>query len=232
MDQFKEFATDKTHEHKGKVFERYTILNNIKYRKYNRSQYVKCGCECGAEKLVYYNSLNLGKSKSCGCLAKEITSKISRSKLVGKRFGIGVVIKDTGKRTHNRKSIWELECDCGSIYESNADHLTSGRCKSCGCQKRGNQTHGSIYGLYHNGKIVYVGQTIKTLKARLSNHMRKNCPVSRYVKATSNRLTIKPLEENILIPNLNDLEKEYIKFYNSYGVRLLNKYYNKHPLKY
>lgn len=54
--------------------------------------------------------------------------------LTNKRFGILTVLfrtKNVGKVTR-----WVCQCDCGTIKDYNAQHLTSGAITSCGCQNR------------------------------------------------------------------------------------------------
>lgn len=53
--------------------------------------------------------------------------------LDGQRFGRLVVVKDTGKRSPNRKIIYECVCDCGKVVEVIQNSLRTGRTKSCGC---------------------------------------------------------------------------------------------------
>jgi len=51
--------------------------------------------------------------------------------LMGKRYGIGVVIDYIG--WINKRSLWKLKCDCGNIYEANSKSLNAGHKTSCGC---------------------------------------------------------------------------------------------------
>ena len=57
----------------GKKFGRLKVLE-FAYKKGN-FVYLKCKCDCGKEKNVQIYNLIKGKSKSCGCLQKEIVSK-------------------------------------------------------------------------------------------------------------------------------------------------------------
>ena len=56
-----------------------------------------CKCDCGNDIIVAANSLRRGLTKSCGCLAKEITSKIKKKyntyDLSGE-YGIGYTLKN------------------------------------------------------------------------------------------------------------------------------------------
>lgn len=57
----------------GKTFGRWTVLE--KTRKQQRNQVYLCRCECGNMREVTQSNLTQGKSQSCGCLQKELTSK-------------------------------------------------------------------------------------------------------------------------------------------------------------
>ena len=57
-----------------------------------------CRCECGNETLVNTSSLKSGKTKSCGCLQKEITSSKCLDNLIGRpcifsSFNLNKIIK-------------------------------------------------------------------------------------------------------------------------------------------
>lgn len=63
----------------GKRFGRYTVIEYVgtKYDKNggNAKAQWKCKCDCGNIRVVNSASLLLGRSKSCGCLCREINSK-------------------------------------------------------------------------------------------------------------------------------------------------------------
>lgn len=99
-----------------------------------------CKCQCGKEKLIRGTDLKQGKTKSCGCLQREVTilnsEKNSRVK-VGDIFGSLEVIqdlglKDTGESHRRRVSLCKC-LNCGSIKEYPNHSLLSGNTKSCGC---------------------------------------------------------------------------------------------------
>jgi len=56
------------------------FVENYAFSK-NRGTYWNCICDCGEKRIVNKYSLTSGKSKSCGCLHKEITSEIVRKRL-------------------------------------------------------------------------------------------------------------------------------------------------------
>lgn len=59
-------------DHHGKVFGRWTVLSRA--RNVGGRTYWNCVCECGIKKPVGSKLLVLGRSKSCGCLAKELSA--------------------------------------------------------------------------------------------------------------------------------------------------------------
>src|SRR5882724_13092896 len=64
---------------------------------------------------------------------KDITDQ-RFGRLVAKKF----IRKDNRRRAH-----WQFQCDCGALFETRADSVTSERTESCGCLNRENHTtHG------------------------------------------------------------------------------------------
>ena len=58
----------------GQRFGRLTVIKRVKNNKYGKAMWL-CQCECGNTKEIYSYSLTSGKSKSCGCLHKELVTK-------------------------------------------------------------------------------------------------------------------------------------------------------------
>ena len=75
----------------GKRFDRLVVLSRVSNIS-GRTAWL-CKCDCGSEKVVTGISLTSGRTKSCGCLRSEITSKRRFKDLTGERFGSLVVIK-------------------------------------------------------------------------------------------------------------------------------------------
>ncbi len=55
----------------GKKFGRLTVVSLYSVNKHNHSEWL-CLCECGNRKVINGNSLNMGRTRSCGCYSKEI----------------------------------------------------------------------------------------------------------------------------------------------------------------
>jgi hypothetical protein len=108
-------------------------LEVIEYagRNRNKKNTWRCRCDCGEIRVVLYENLCSGKSKSCGCLKKDLLSQRVRLDLTGQRFGRLVAIKIVGKKRHG--IIWLCQCDCGGTNEVLTDTLRSGAIRSCGC---------------------------------------------------------------------------------------------------
>lgn len=61
----------------GKKFERWEVISFSHWVK--DRPYWKCKCICGVERLVNYYKLVAGGSKSCGCYARDQTSKAKKT---------------------------------------------------------------------------------------------------------------------------------------------------------
>jgi hypothetical protein len=105
----------------------------------------QCLCDCGGKVIVRAGNLCSGRTKSCGCLAKEHSERILQD-LTGQRFGRLRVLR----RAENDKSggaRFLCVCDCGNETVSAGTDLRRGRSKSCGCLGRRHLALGRIPGL-------------------------------------------------------------------------------------
>ena len=116
----------------GQKFGRLTVVEYAGKNKYNRTQWL-CRCDCGNDKIVSSNSLNSGKTKSCGCLWKEQVKKSNSIDIIGEKYGKLTVVK----RLNNSR--FECICECGNTTEVYIGNLRSGEVKSCGCLCRTNK---------------------------------------------------------------------------------------------
>lgn len=103
----------------------------------------ECRCSCGKSNTIIVSGISLrtGKTKSCGCLQKEITSNRSFIDLTGQKFNHLTVIKrveDYMMKNGKRKVRYLCECDCENKTKIivSAGDLKSGHVKSCGCLKK------------------------------------------------------------------------------------------------
>lgn len=94
-----------------------------------------CQCECGQIVSVLANSLKDGRTKSCGCERKRLTSERRLMDLTGQKFGKLTVLEKAPTRFYNSTSVafWKCRCECGSIVEVASQKLRLGITQSCGC---------------------------------------------------------------------------------------------------
>ncbi len=61
-------------EMQGRRFGILTVVNRSDNSKGGKARWL-CMCDCGNEKVIYGGSLRSGKTKSCGCIRKEVSKK-------------------------------------------------------------------------------------------------------------------------------------------------------------
>ena len=122
----------------GRLFTRLLVIGDNPVKQGGRRKYWLCRCDCGVEKLVGKILLLNGRSKSCGCLQKELVAEMGRNNKGKKNPGItgdkhpnwkgGVTSKYILKRTGAENLEWRR-----LVYEK--DKYT---CQKCGDDKGGN----------------------------------------------------------------------------------------------
>lgn len=113
----------------------------------------KCKCECGNETIVASSQLQSNKTKSCGCLQKEIVSKRTLKDLSGKHFGKLLVLgrdNDIYSASGHPRTVWKCLCECGNIISVAGAELRKGDTKSCGCLKSNLEYSITKYLLHQN----------------------------------------------------------------------------------
>lgn len=113
----------------GQRFGKLVVVRTTEMRtgKQNRILY-ECRCDCGGIHYTTANELKRGKVRSCGCLHHP---KIKP----GDRFYRLEVLRRVPHTTTGGHSVvkYECLCDCGNRTFVNAQGLTTGQTKSCGC---------------------------------------------------------------------------------------------------
>lgn len=118
----------------------------------------ECICDCGNTSFVAGSTLSYGGTKSCGCLAKENTSR--RVYSLGDRFG-RLTITAAYYGRHGKQRTHLCKCDCGNTIEVQGSNLKSKHVMSCGCLRAENTkkmktTHGMtesrIYEIWYGMK--------------------------------------------------------------------------------
>lgn len=112
----------------GQRFGRLTVVRRAENTKRGQAAWL-CRCECGGECVVPSVNLRRGKTRSCGCLHREL-QKRPVANLVGRKFGRLAVLEYAGS------SSWRCRCDCGNECIVATGHLTDGHTQSCGCLQR------------------------------------------------------------------------------------------------
>ena len=100
-----------------------------------KSAYWKCQCSCGNIISIRSDKLLNKITRSCGCLSKEIRTKMFLKDLSKQRFGKLIVLnRDLNKPKGKGKfAYWNCKCDCGNLISVRGDHLRNGTTSSCGC---------------------------------------------------------------------------------------------------
>ena len=182
----KEIPSGKFKDITGQKFGKLTVIKRIenKHTKANglQAQWL-CKCDCGNETITITNRLLSGKTKSCGCLHKEVMVEKFQDDLAGKRFNSLIAIKrvdDYVQPNGRRRTRWLCLCDCGNYTEVYSEALKSGHVRSCGCQKSTGE---------HN-VLRYL--TIKNIEYEYQKRFNDCCGVGN-----------KPLSYDFYLPNQN-----------------------------
>lgn len=131
----------------GTRFHRLTVIGEPKKDKRGRSKYL-CQCDCGQTKLVESSDLRAEKTKSCGCLKKELSTKHADIE-VGTRFHRLTVIGEMQR--NQRRKAYPCRCDCGKTKLIQDNNLRSGTTRSCGCLSKETRTRlSTVHGLSKN----------------------------------------------------------------------------------
>ena len=170
-------AKKKTADLTGKRFGRLAVLERLPNEPRSPIKWL-CLCDCGNKVEVRGDCLRYGRTKSCGCLAKEVQRKTGASSkgrpskkmldLTGQRFG-GLVVRERDTSS-TRYVKWHCVCDCGKTISASTAHLRSGHTISCGClglkhATEAKITHGGTKSsLYHvwNGMRMRCGNPKST----------------------------------------------------------------------
>lgn len=129
---------------KGKRIGRWTVIEEVAKRDKGGNVLWLCQCECGSPATaVHGHLLRAGRSRSCGCLARELSSKRLKAlktvvEMTGEKYGrltaLGQVMNITDR---SRGAHWLVICDCGSVpFTVRGSALRRGTTQSCGCKGR------------------------------------------------------------------------------------------------
>jgi hypothetical protein len=108
----------------------------------------RCRCACGTERVIGASHLLHGKTRSCGCLARDIARRKRprqrrdlRGHIVGElrvlRPGPNIPARSGTTRSRHGHTAWFCECACGRVVLVTTDMLTRARGRRtthCGCR--------------------------------------------------------------------------------------------------
>ncbi len=118
-----------------------------------------CTCSCGKEVIVRRSQLVTGKTRSCGCLSRELRIALQKGKfkdITGVKYSQLTAVRrgDPVLRQHSGRpemvTRWWWRCDCGKERLSSISAVKSGSIKDCGGH-RGWSKH-SLYAIWYGIK--------------------------------------------------------------------------------
>jgi len=131
----------------GVKYHKLTVISEVENTRGDKKRYVAVECECGSTKVVRWDMLKSGGTKSCGCLVSKNAKRQARGMALAsaqKRQSHNIA-SCLGKKYHKltiiapykhpkQKCSWGVvQCDCGTIFKANLARVKHGRLKSCGC---------------------------------------------------------------------------------------------------
>lgn len=144
----------------GKTFGRLTVLKRdlSKPSGKGKTVYWICKCQCGNIVSVSGESLKKGRTKSCGCLRKQLITKKNTLNLAGKKYGKVTALKNTYHLSSHNSYLWQCKCECGKIFYASAEDLQSGHISSCGCSINSSRGETKIKDILEENHIPYISQ--------------------------------------------------------------------------
>lgn len=123
-----------------------------------------CKCDCGNTKDTTLMRMRRGVTRSCGCL---ISDSLVKTKLhAGDKFNLLTLVSKFTKS--DRRTYWNVICDCGTEKVVYQNHVISGATRSCGCHKsrttaERNRTHDMSHTVtYHSWAAAKARTTCET----------------------------------------------------------------------
>jgi hypothetical protein len=71
--------------HPGRVFGRWTLVQNVPPAAGSKTRRWLCRCACGTERAVLYTTLTSGSSVSCGCYHREVVARMKTTHGLSRR---------------------------------------------------------------------------------------------------------------------------------------------------
>ena len=103
----------------------------------NKPTSARCVCDCGNITIVINTGLTSGKTKSCGCLQKDIASDLNTKDWSGFVSKHGIRLIKQSYRNNKNQWIWECRCGlCDDTFFALPAKIASGHTTSCGCRTK------------------------------------------------------------------------------------------------
>ena len=158
----------------GKKYGKLTVLSRdlSKPTGHKQQSFWICQCECGNTVSVGLSQLTSGKTKSCGCIRKNLLRKFNTIDIKGQKFGLLTAMRRTEKQSIKGDWMWECQCECGNIVLVPTNSLTGRHTQSCGCLSI---SLGEFYinKILSNNNIHYVKEfTFSNLKSDKNRYLR------------------------------------------------------------
>ena len=106
----------------GKTFGRLKVIK-LDTEKNTPQKYWICECSCGKTKSILGDSLRRGKTRSCGCYAKERVSETNWRNLTGVREKDFTIVSPTEERGSGGCIIWECQNSSGEKFLRESRYL-------------------------------------------------------------------------------------------------------------
>lgn len=132
----------------GQKFNMLTAIRFLEIR--NKNAYWECRCDCGNLHVIAGADLKRGQTKSCGCARQQLQAASKFKDLTGQLFGRLKVLRLSHITEKYRVSIYECQCECGTIKTVDRSSLIRGHTVSCGCYNRDKQLLGAGISSLHN----------------------------------------------------------------------------------
>lgn len=120
-------------DYTGKRFGR-LVVNKMDYS--HRPALAECLCDCGNSTIVIATQLSNGRTKSCGCLQKDVASERNTKDWNGVVSDYGVSFIKKSRQNDKQQWLWICKCGiCGKEFEELPAKIMNGHTTSCGCKK-------------------------------------------------------------------------------------------------
>ena len=113
---------------------------------------VVCKCDCGNTVTVKKVALTRGITKSCGCLQKDIVSKVNTKDQSGYISPYGVTVLSQSHQNEKGQWLWNCQCGiCGASFVALPARIKNGHITSCGCRRQSSREQFIEHILVENG---------------------------------------------------------------------------------